>query len=63
MLDLIDIAKIAVTAAGIMFIWINKRQIGRLIEGLVANSGISNPEGKTDRELLEEIEDAFEEVL
>ena len=62
-MDIWDIFKIVCAVAGILLVYLYKRQIARIIEGLITDGESYHYEGKSNEELMEEIEKTFGEVL
>jgi len=62
-LDLWDIVKIVTTIAGVVLIWIYKRQIANLIGSLIVGDVYSETKGKSNSEILEEIEQTMGRIL
>lgn len=62
-LDFWDIVKIATSIAGVVLIWIYKRQIATLIGSLIVGDVYSETKGKTNSEILEEIEQTMGRIL
>ena len=62
-LDFWDVVKIVTTIAGVVVIWIYKRQIASLIGSLIVGDAYEETKGKSNSEILEEIEEIMGRVL